>query len=59
MVNSNAVGSTGRKISITSWCFSAKHAGVRAKTGWLGIRIICLSGMTYLSTDYWFSELAP
>ena len=22
-------------------CFSAKHAALRAKTGWLGIRIMC------------------
>ena len=43
-------------------CFSAKHAafnlGERAKTGWLGIRIMCPSGATYLPADCCFSELA-
>jgi hypothetical protein len=29
------------KIGI--WCFSAKHAALRCKTGWLGSRIMCLS----------------
>ena len=44
-------------------CFSAKlqHQGERAKTGWLGIRIMCLSarGATYLSTDlfHWVSTI--
>ena len=34
-------------------CFSAKHAvlGERAKTGWLGNRIMCPSGATCLSAD--------
>ena len=32
-------------------CFSAK-------TGWLGIRLICPSGTTSLSADCCFSELA-
>ena len=41
-------------------CFSAKHTvlGERAKTDWLGIRIMCPSGTTCLSTDCCFSELA-
>jgi hypothetical protein len=41
-------------------CFSAKHAALkeRAKTGWLGIRIMCPSGATCLSADCCFSELA-
>jgi hypothetical protein len=39
-------------------CFSAKHAALRAKTCWLGIRIICLSGATSLSAECCFSELA-
>ena len=40
-------------------CISAKQKkGVRAKTGWLGIRIICLSGATCLSADCCFSEIA-
>jgi hypothetical protein len=32
--------------------------GVRAKTGWLGIRIICPIGGTLLLVDCCFSELA-
>ena len=41
-------------------CFCAKNAalGERAKTGWLGIRIMCLSGETCLSVNCCFSELA-
>ena len=40
-------------------CFSARHAalGERAKTGLLGIRIMCPSGATCLSEDCCFSEL--
>ena len=41
-------------------CFSAKHAafkGERAKTGWLGIRLMCQSGATCLAADCCFSEL--
>jgi hypothetical protein len=30
----------------------------RAKTAWLGIRIMCASGATCLPTDCCFSELA-
>jgi hypothetical protein len=30
----------------------------RAKTGWLGNRIKCSSGVTHLSADHCFSELA-
>ena len=37
-------------------CFSAKNAaGVGAKTGWLRIRIMCLSGATCLPADCCFS----
>jgi hypothetical protein len=36
-------------------CFSAKHTaliyGERAKTGWLGVRIMCPSGETCLPAD--------
>ena len=39
-------------------CFSAKHAALRRKTGWLGIRIMCPSGATHLPADCCFSELA-
>jgi len=37
---------------------STQHRGERAKSGWLRIRIVCPSGMTCLSTDCCFSELA-
>ena len=37
---------------------STQHLGVRAKTGELGIRIICQSGATCLPADCCFSELA-
>jgi hypothetical protein len=37
---------------------STQHYGERAKTGWLGIRIVCPSGMTCLPADCCFSELA-
>ena len=39
-------------------CFSTKHAGKRAKTGWLVIKIMCPSGATCLPVDCCFSELA-
>jgi len=35
-----------------------QHQGERAKTGWLGIGIMCPSGATCLSADCCFSELA-
>ena len=41
-------------------CFSAKHAaliGERAKTGWLGIGVICPSEATCLLADCCFNEL--
>ena len=37
---------------------STQHYGQRAKTGWLGIRIICQSGAPCLSADCCLSELA-
>ena len=37
-------------------CFSTKK-GVKAQTGWLGIRIIFASGATYLPADCCFSEI--
>jgi hypothetical protein len=39
-------------------CFYSQHSGVRAKTGGLGIRIMCPSGATCLPVDCWFSDLA-
>jgi hypothetical protein len=37
---------------------STQHYGDRARTGRLGIRIMCPSGATCLSADCCFSELA-
>ena len=37
---------------------STQHEGERAKTCWLGIRIVCPSGATCLPADYCCSELA-
>jgi hypothetical protein len=38
---------------------SIQHKGERAKTGWLGIRIMCQSGATWwTSVECCFSELA-
>ena len=36
---------------------STQHKGERAKTSWLGIRIMCPSGETCLPADCCFSEL--
>jgi hypothetical protein len=38
--------------------FSAKDSTLRAKTGWLGIRLMCPSGATCLPADCCFSEIA-
>ena len=35
-----------------------QHSGVKSKTVWLGIKIMCPSGGTCLSTDSCFNELA-
>ena len=37
---------------------NTQHKGARAKTGWLGIRIMCQSGATCLPADCCYSELA-
>jgi hypothetical protein len=49
---------TGYDIDIC--CFSTKHAALmrNSKDGWLGLRIMCPSGATCLSTDCCISELA-
>jgi hypothetical protein len=41
-------------------CFSAKYAALRRKSkdGWLGMRIMCPNGVTFLPADCCFSELA-
>jgi len=49
---------TIRLVFVAVSPLSVQHKGVRAKTGWLGIRIMCPSGATYLSADCCFSELA-
>jgi hypothetical protein len=48
---------TIKLVFVTSQ-LSMQHSGEIAKTGWLGIRIMCPSGMTCLSVDCCFSELA-
>jgi len=40
------------------FCFSAKHIALRRKTGWLGIGILCPSGVIFLSADCFFNKLA-
>ena len=41
------------------YCFFAKYAElIRAKTGWIGVRIICQSGAACLTTDCCCTELA-
>ena len=37
---------------------SMPYLGERTKMGWLGIRIMCLSGATFLPADCCFSELS-
>jgi len=46
-----------KDYEIGIWCFSAKQAVLRrkSKTGWLRIRILCLTGATYLSAHCCFS----
>ena len=37
---------------------SSQQYGLKAKTGWLGIRMMCPSGLTYLPLNCCFTELA-
>ena len=46
------------KLVFVASPLSTQHKGERAKTGWLGIRKMCLNGATCLSADCCFSELA-
>ena len=46
------------KLVFVASLLSTQHYGERAKTGWLGIRIMYQSGATCLSEDCCFSELA-
>jgi hypothetical protein len=58
-ITSNALwpGQT-KDYTISICCFSTKYVALRAKTGLLGIRILCLSGAKNLPMDCCFSELA-
>jgi len=48
-----------KEYKIGICCFSAKHAALRRKSkDWLGIRIMCLSGVTCLSVNCCLSDLA-
>ena len=40
-------------------CFSGQHAALRERAtfSWLGIRIMCPNGVTFLPVDCCFSEL--
>jgi hypothetical protein len=46
------------KLVFVASPLSMQHKGERAKTGWLEIRIMCLTWTTCLSADCCFSELA-
>jgi hypothetical protein len=46
------------KIVFVAYLLSTQPWGERATTGWLGIRIMCLSRVTCLSADCCFGELA-
>ena len=53
------VGSNQRlRLVYVASPLSTQHLRVRAKTGWLRIRIMCPSGATCLSADCCFSELS-
>jgi hypothetical protein len=45
------------KLVFVASPLSTQYEGEKAKTGWLGIRIMCPSGATGLTMDYCFSEL--
>jgi hypothetical protein len=46
------------KLVLVASPLSMQHEGKRAKTGWLGIRIMCPRGATCLPAYCCFSELA-
>ena len=58
MLASNAVEPKPKtlKLVFVASPLSTQHLGERAKTGLLGIRIMCPIGATYLPADYCFSE---
>ena len=45
------------KLNVNFISKSRQHWGVKAETGWLGIRIMCPSGATCLTADCGFSWL--
>jgi len=45
------------KLVFVASLLSTQHQGERAKTGWLGIWIICQGGASCLPADCCFSEL--
>jgi hypothetical protein len=47
-----------RKMIFDAYPLSMQHEGVRSKTVWFGIMIMCPSGATCLLVDSRFSELA-
>ena len=57
-VTVNVLASSAVDRGFVASSLSTQHSGERAKTGWLGIMIMCRSGATCLSTDCCFSELA-
>jgi hypothetical protein len=59
----NVLASSAIDRGFVPWSGKTKNykIGIRwfsAKTGWLGIRIMCSSGATCLPVDCYFSELA-
>ena len=38
--------------------FSARHTALWTNTSWLGITIMCPSGVTFLQSDCYFSDLS-
>jgi len=46
------------KLVFVASPLSTQHYRERAKIGWLGIRIMCPNGVTFLPADCCFSELA-
>jgi hypothetical protein len=52
------MGQTRLELAFVASPLSTQHQGERAKTGRLGIRIMCPSGATCLPAECCFSELA-
>ena len=54
----NGVKPKTMKLVFVASPLSMQHKGEIARTGWLGIRIMCPSGATCLTADCCFSEPA-